>query len=277
MPINKRYGVAERLSRRNEPADYSRPDSGVEYNPEWPHLSPFLRDRIWPSVRDIAAAIEHVASIAVPGLAATPIIYLDVVIPSRSDVPIMVTQLGRLGYEYRGNLRIEDREVFWTPETQPAHYLYVCPQDGIALRNHIALRDHLRAHPSDVVTYSSLKKQLAERYAHQIDRCVAGKTESSCQFLLNMTLCRSPGFDSSGQSEVMSSCQALPIAVNSSSHGLRHEEECCTVERIGTSRIVGTQKQRTWPRGRAHQGETGIDAIPTALPNLGTSLRSSAL
>jgi len=124
----------------------------------------------------------------------------------------MVTQLGRLGYEYRGNLRIEDREVFWTPENQPAHYLYVCPQDGIALRNHIALRDHLRAHPSDVVTYSSLKKQLAERYAHQIDRCVAGKTESSCQFLLNMTLCRSPGFDSSGQSEVMSSCQALPIA-----------------------------------------------------------------
>ena len=83
MPINKRYGVAERLSRRNEPADYSRPDSGVEYNPEWPHLSPFLRDRIWPSVRDIAVAIEHVASIAVPGLAATPIIYLDVVIPSR--------------------------------------------------------------------------------------------------------------------------------------------------------------------------------------------------
>jgi GrpB-like predicted nucleotidyltransferase (UPF0157 family) len=89
----------------------------------------------------------------------------------------MVTQLGRVGYEYRGDLGIEDREAFWTQKNQPAHHLYVCPQDSIALPNHIALRDHLRAHPSDVVTYSSLKKKLAERYACQIDRYVAGKTE----------------------------------------------------------------------------------------------------
>jgi GrpB-like predicted nucleotidyltransferase (UPF0157 family) len=149
----------------------------VEYNPEWPDLFRQLRDRIWPSVRDIAVAIEHVGSTAVPGLGAKPIIDLDVVIPSRSDVPLMVTRLGRLGYEYRGDLGIEDREAFWTPDNQPPHHLYVCPQDSIALRNHIALRDHLRAHPSDVVTYFGLKKQLVERYAYQIDRYVAGKTE----------------------------------------------------------------------------------------------------
>ena len=154
-----------------------RPIQVVEYNPEWPNHFRQLRDRIWPSVSDIAVAIEHVGSTAVPGLAAKPIIDLDVVIPSRSAVPLMVKRLGRLGYEYRGDLGIEDREAFWSPENQPAHHLYVCPQDSIALRNHIALRDHLRAHPWDVLTYSSLKKQLAERYSREIDRYIEGKTE----------------------------------------------------------------------------------------------------
>jgi GrpB-like predicted nucleotidyltransferase (UPF0157 family) len=90
---------------------------------------------------------------------------------------LVVKQLAGLGYEYRGNLGIEDREAFWPAENQPAHHLYVCPQDSIALRNHIALRDHLRTHPSDVLTYSSLKKHLAERYARQIECYVAGKTD----------------------------------------------------------------------------------------------------
>ena len=161
----------------------------VEYNPEWPDHFRQLRDRIWPSVRDIAVVIEHVGSTAVPGLAAKPIIDLDVVIRSRGDVPLIVTQLGRLGYEYRGDLGIEDREAFWTPESPPAHHLYVCPQDSIALRSHIALRDHLRAHPSDVVAYSSLKKQLAEPYGRQIDRYIAGKTDFILSILAQYDFC----------------------------------------------------------------------------------------
>jgi GrpB-like predicted nucleotidyltransferase (UPF0157 family) len=149
----------------------------VEYTSEWRDHFDELRDRIWPSVCDIAVAIEHVGSTAVEGLAAKPIIDLDVVIPSRTDVPLMVTRLGLLGYEHLGDLGIEDREAFRTPVNQPAHNLYVCPQDSIAFRNHIAFRDHLRAHPPDVVRYSSLKKQLAQRYARDINRYVEGKTD----------------------------------------------------------------------------------------------------
>jgi GrpB-like predicted nucleotidyltransferase (UPF0157 family) len=115
----------------------------------------------------------------VPGLAAKPIIDLDVVIPSRRDLPMAVTQLGRLGYEHRGDLGIKGRDAFRTPETEAAQRLYVCPQDSLALRNHITLRDHLRPHSADVVAYSILKKQLAER-------CAGDFTASFCQFLRNM-------------------------------------------------------------------------------------------
>ena len=149
----------------------------VDYNPEWPDYFSQLRDRIWPFVRDIAFAIEHVGSTAVPGLSAKPIIDLDIVIPLRTDVPSVVTRLGQLGYKHLGNLGIADRAAFSTAENRPAHNLYVCPQDSVALRNHITLRDHLRTHRSDVAAYSSLKKRLAEQHPQDIDLYVAGKTD----------------------------------------------------------------------------------------------------
>jgi GrpB-like predicted nucleotidyltransferase (UPF0157 family) len=161
----------------------------LDYNPEWADHFCQLRERVWPYVRDIAIRIEHVGSTAVPGLAAKPVIDLDIVIPSRSDMPGVIARLGRLGYEHRGNLGIEDREAFRTAGNQPAHNLYACHEDSLALRNHIALRDHLRTNSADVVAYSSLKKELAERCAGDIDCYVEGKTE----FILSI-LARS-GFD----------------------------------------------------------------------------------
>jgi GrpB-like predicted nucleotidyltransferase (UPF0157 family) len=149
----------------------------VDYNAEWPHQFGELRERIWPSVRDIALAVEHVGSTSVPGLAAKPVIDLDVVIPSRNEISSIVTRLDALGYRHLGNLGIEDREVFSTPENRPAHNLYVCPRDSVALRNHITFRDYLRVHPSDAMAYSMLKKQLAASFAHDIDSYVHGKTD----------------------------------------------------------------------------------------------------
>ena len=160
----------------------SPPDAGrilqvVDYNPEWPDRFRHLHDIIWPCICDVAVVIEHVGSTAVPGLSAKPIVDLDVVSPSRNDLPVIVARLAKLGYEHRGNLGIEDREAFRAPPNLPAHHLYVCPRDSMSLRNHLALRDHLRRHPSDAAAYSALKKQLAERYPRDLDAYVAGKTD----------------------------------------------------------------------------------------------------
>jgi GrpB-like predicted nucleotidyltransferase (UPF0157 family) len=149
----------------------------MDYKPEWPDHFSQIRDRIWPCVRDIAVRIEHVGSTAVLGLAAKPIIDLDIVIEGRGDLPSVVARLGALGCQHRGDLGIRDREAFWAPENQPAHHLYVCSQDSLALRNHIVFRDHLRAHPVDAAAYSMLKKQLAEVCGGDIDRYVEGKTD----------------------------------------------------------------------------------------------------
>jgi GrpB-like predicted nucleotidyltransferase (UPF0157 family) len=51
------------------------------------------------------------------------------------------------------------------------------------LRNHLALRAYLREHPSAARAYGDLKKQLAERFPHDIDAYVAGKAEMIAGFL----------------------------------------------------------------------------------------------
>ena len=90
----------------------------------------------------------------------------------------MIGRLAELNYKHLGNLGIEGREAFSRPENEPVlHNLYVCTSGSAALANHLVLRDHLRIHPQDVLAYSCLKRDLAQRFAQDIDSYVEGKTE----------------------------------------------------------------------------------------------------
>jgi GrpB-like predicted nucleotidyltransferase (UPF0157 family) len=148
----------------------------VDYDPDWPRIFHQLRDQIWPSVRDVAVAIEHVGSTSVPGMAAKPVIDMDVVIATVADLPSLKLRLGSLGYEHRGNLGVNDREAFLSPVNLPSHHLHACVQNSLALQNHIAVRDYLRTHPSEAAVYSKLKKRLAERFPNERERYVESKT-----------------------------------------------------------------------------------------------------
>ena len=97
----------------------------ADYDPSWPATFEQLRDRLTGTLGLLAVAIEHVGSTAVPGLAAKPIIDLDVVIADRADLPAVIQQLRPLGYQHEGDLGVPGREAFTTP-AGPPHHLYVC-------------------------------------------------------------------------------------------------------------------------------------------------------
>ncbi len=88
----------------------------VEYDLAWPELFQQLHAHIWPVVHDIAIGVEHVGSTSVPGLASKPIVDLSVVVPSEHEVPIAIERLSTLGYEHLGNLGIEGRDAFRSPD-----------------------------------------------------------------------------------------------------------------------------------------------------------------
>ena len=150
----------------------------VDYDPGWPAAFEALRAQIWPVVRDVAISIEHVGSTAVPGLAAKPVVDISVVVPTAATVPTGILRLASLGYRHRGNLSVADRDAFDEPESLPPHHLYLCPAESLALRNHLAVRDYLRAHPQAAGEYGTLKKQLADRFPHDIEGYVARKTDA---------------------------------------------------------------------------------------------------
>lgn len=160
------------------------------YNPDWANQFAILKDVIWPAVNQFAVSIEHVGSTAVPGLAAKPIIDIDIVIPSMVYIGEAIRKLAELGYEHRGNLGIEDREAFRTNTTMISHHLYVCPANSLALKNHLVLRDTLRSNLKLREEYAAIKTELAKRHPDSIDSHVEGKTD----FILKIL--KEKGYDS---------------------------------------------------------------------------------
>ena len=148
-----------------------------DYDSAWPARFAELRSRMVPVLGNIAVAIEHVGSTSVPGLAAKPIIDMDVVVASAGEVRLAIERLAALGYVHQGNLGIEGREAFVSPPGLHAHHLYVCVRGGAALQNHLQVRDYLRRHADAAATYGRLKKTLAECVPDDIEKYMSGKTD----------------------------------------------------------------------------------------------------
>jgi GrpB-like predicted nucleotidyltransferase (UPF0157 family) len=149
----------------------------VDYDPLWPVRFETLRAHLAGTLGSLTAAIEHVGSTAVPGLAAKPIIDIDVLLNSASDLPLVILKLASIGYLHRGDLGIVGREAFAAPPGIPAHHLYVCPPESQPYRHHLALRDYLRAHPAEALAYGNLKRSLAARFRDDRIFYTEGKSE----------------------------------------------------------------------------------------------------
>ena len=148
-------------------------------SPEWPLEFERLRDRAGAAVGELAIAIEHVGSTAVPGLAAKDVIDLVIVV-APGDVLLAVDRLSAIGYAHRGNLGVEGREAFDAPKGERDHHLYVSPTDSEELRAQLAFRDRLRESPELAARYEELKRELAVRFRN--DRM--GYTDAKTDFVI---------------------------------------------------------------------------------------------
>ncbi|WP_438349897.1 GrpB family protein [Paenibacillus sp. FA6] len=164
----------------------SRPVIIEGYDEEWPNTFNKLQDLLRHNLGELALTIEHVGSTSVPGLAAKPIIDIDIVIDSMMLLPQVIGKLSELGYFHEGNLGIENREAFsriddkvpYNNEMNPKqeHHLYVCNKESDALIKHIIFRDILRKRPELVTAYSALKKELAKKFKNNRIAYTEGKT-----------------------------------------------------------------------------------------------------
>jgi GrpB-like predicted nucleotidyltransferase (UPF0157 family) len=134
------------------------------YDPNWPNIFSQIRAELASALESVALDIVHIGSTSVTGLAAKPIIDVDVVIPTGADLPVVISKLSNAGYTYEGEKGIKGRYAFAQPNSLPPHHLYVCEAHNPELRRHIAFRDYLRANPDAVDAYATLKHYLAEKF-----------------------------------------------------------------------------------------------------------------
>lgn len=157
-----------------------------EYTPDWRESFEQLKLLYQACLQDLILAIEHVGSTSVAGLAAKPVVDIDLVVEDEAAMRKVISQLATLGYHHRGDLGIVGREAFRLNREKmpggafkrewPAHHLYACLKGSSPLQNHLLFRDYLRAHPGKVIEYARLKKKLAAQYPTNMEAYVAGKT-----------------------------------------------------------------------------------------------------
>jgi GrpB-like predicted nucleotidyltransferase (UPF0157 family) len=127
--------------------------------------------------------IEHIGSTAVPGLAAKPVIDMQVGVRDLSATPDIVEALTRLGYEYLPELEddLPSRRYFRRRVARRrTHQIHLVERSDIEWWDrHLAFRDWLRAHPDDRDAYARLKRSLAAE--HRDDR--AAYTDAKSAFV----------------------------------------------------------------------------------------------
>jgi len=149
----------------------------VPYSTEWPAQFERVAGALRQALRDLpGASVEHVGSTSVPGLAAKPIIDIDVVVDP-DDMPAAVAALERIGYLHRGDLGVTGREAFAAPDDNPVRNVYVCQAGTLNLRNHLAVRAVLRERPDLRDEYAAVKLHLAADPDLDIDTYIARKSQ----------------------------------------------------------------------------------------------------
>jgi GrpB-like predicted nucleotidyltransferase (UPF0157 family) len=132
-----------------------------DYDERWPAWFAEIAAVVWPAVEDIALRVDHVGSTSVPGLAAKPIIDLDIVVRDESDVRPVIDRLRDIGYRWRGDLGVVGRQAFFQPDSPIRHHLYLVVDGSTAHLDHVLLRDLLRADPAARAAYGALKRANA--------------------------------------------------------------------------------------------------------------------
>jgi GrpB-like predicted nucleotidyltransferase (UPF0157 family) len=133
------------------------------YDPSWPEA--FRRETagLRAAFGNLALRIDHVGSTSVPGLAAKPVIDIQVSVSSAASFVACHEPLARVGYRHVP-LGDFDRvyPFFRKPADWPGtHHVHLCASGSAEERRHLAFCAYLRDHPAPAAAYVELKRRLA--------------------------------------------------------------------------------------------------------------------
>jgi GrpB-like predicted nucleotidyltransferase (UPF0157 family) len=148
----------------------------ADYDPEWPKWFDTAAARIREALGDRVLRLDHVGSTSVPGLAAKPLIDINLVVADTTDEGAYVPPLEAIGYE----LRV--REPDWYEHRMlrgfdPPVNLHVFNPVCVELERMVRFRDHLRTNDADRELYERAKRELAASEWKYVQNYADAKTQ----------------------------------------------------------------------------------------------------
>ena len=139
----------------------------VPYDPGWVTAFVAERTRLAEALGPLARRIDHNGSTSVPGLAAKPVIDIQISVDRLQPLDAYAAPLQTLGYTHLPHA--EDDFVcpfFHRPATWPhTHHIHVVEHGGDEERRTLAFRDYLREHADAKQAYADLKQQWAPQFS----------------------------------------------------------------------------------------------------------------
>jgi GrpB-like predicted nucleotidyltransferase (UPF0157 family) len=138
----------------------------VHYDPRWPQAFEAERERIGRALGALALRIDHNGSTAVPGLAAKPVIDIQVSVAQLHPIETYIERLAPLGYVHVPHADDAVCPFFHMPVEWPhTHHVHLVEAGGDEERRTLAFRDYLREHEPVAREYETLKRRLAEEFS----------------------------------------------------------------------------------------------------------------
>jgi GrpB-like predicted nucleotidyltransferase (UPF0157 family) len=129
----------------------------VDYDPAWLRTYERWRQAVADALGRTAIRIEHVGSTSVPGLAAKPIVDIQVSVADLDVEPRYVPALQEIGLVLRSR---DELHRYFRPSADQPHdvHVHVCAAGGRWERDHLLFRDYLRAHSAACLRYAEAKR-----------------------------------------------------------------------------------------------------------------------
>ncbi len=146
-----------------------------EYSSEWPRRFVALGRRLRSTLGPVALRIDHIGSTAIPGLAAKPIIDVQVSVSRLSPEDDFKIPLEACGYVWReDNPDLTKRYFRESPGDQRTH-IHVRQAGSWPEQFALLFRDYLRSAADERSLYEETKRRLAERFRHDRQAYTEGK------------------------------------------------------------------------------------------------------
>lgn len=136
----------------------------VPYQPEWPARFAELGAALRQALGETALRVDHIGSTSIPGLAAKPIIDVQISVASFEPLDAYRIPMESLGLVFHAdNPDLTKRYFHERPGSRRTHF-HVRRAGSWAEQLGLLFRDYLRVHQDDAQRYAELKYHLTARY-----------------------------------------------------------------------------------------------------------------